>query len=611
MRHLGLGQGGERRRPGGILVGRQPVVAERARTVAQQEGRNAAADVIVLQVLAQRHGAGREIGDVALHVGIHHVLGTEGPVVDDRAELFHVARAFKAADRGQLVGGAPPRVLDGNGRRGVRLGHDRAVVAARHEEGHTAGVVADIGAIDVVHLAVAHTVDEITLEGVEHLLFAVRVHGVGGQAVAVGPDFFAEVIRDVDVVVGQPPADVEVAAQEGQRCAGRRHAADNALLVADDDVLVDHERGHVQAQMRVVGHDRVSAVGMLPGNHPPVGAGAVVCAADGRSQQGDVPDTLHIPVQAVDHRVTDTVQVPPSAGRTCAPFGRLQARARRAGNGDDARGLEEVRDADSIVHRGGAREILGEERRAVEADSFADGLVGRQAHGAVDHPGIEAELEGEQLADDQRVDRRPALDLRELQRAVLGRQLVGRRQEGVDAVGIGLDPGFLIGRHVLPGFQCAAAKAQRAQLDIAAQGARAEQFGQGPGGYSAKVVHLEQAVAGVQEATHVVDVVFGVADDRRDTVGVGVDGNRRGQLRHRHGLRVEACGQRKAADQCDQLFHPLYTPACCDIARSIMAQTTRGTPKAGIWRHLGAESRTKRAIGRPARPFPPDHAERL
>jgi hypothetical protein len=86
---------------------------------------------------------------------------------------------------------------------------------------------------------------------------------------------------------------------------------------------------------------------------------------------------------------------------------------------------KKVRYGESVIGRLGANDVLENSARPSNPTALTHTLVGTQANGTVDNAGIERQLEGNQLADHQRVDRRPGLDRTQLQNAVLRRQLPG------------------------------------------------------------------------------------------------------------------------------------------------------------------------------------------
>ena len=133
VRHLGHGQDLVRQRLARVVVhGRQPLVA--ARPVPHQV-RRAAVDVAGLQVLAQRQLAAGEVRDVAAAVRVRPVLRADVERPQALLEVGQVLRAHPGEERVELLGRRVPGVLDrqrGAGRL-VKL-HDRAVVAARHDQ---------------------------------------------------------------------------------------------------------------------------------------------------------------------------------------------------------------------------------------------------------------------------------------------------------------------------------------------------------------------------------------------------------------------------------------------------------------------------------------------
>src|SRR6266545_3264489 len=121
------------RLPGLALADREPLVA--AGAVAHEERRQAV-DGAGLQVLAQGQLARREVGDVAVDVGVDEVLAAHVEVLQAPAEVAQVPGVVPDEEGVGLPGRAEPGVLhaEGGARRLVEL-DDRAVVAARHDQG--------------------------------------------------------------------------------------------------------------------------------------------------------------------------------------------------------------------------------------------------------------------------------------------------------------------------------------------------------------------------------------------------------------------------------------------------------------------------------------------
>src|SRR5665647_3325421 len=82
------------------------------------------------------------------------------------------------------------------------------------------------------------------------------------------------------------------------------------------------------------------------------------------------------------------------------------------------------RDRRERVERSGAEEVVGEELHAIEAGDLAR-LNVREEGDRVRGVEVEREREEEELRYRAAVERRPRLELRQLQRAILGRERVG------------------------------------------------------------------------------------------------------------------------------------------------------------------------------------------
>src|SRR5687767_12016068 len=132
LRHLVERQDFER---GGLVGLRiadlQPLVLA-ARAVAQEprESPNAC-----LKVCANRQFARREVGDVAIDVGIGEVLRAGVEALQRSLELLEVARAVDEEKRLDFLRGAKAYELhaDRSARYGIQA-YDRAAIAPRHDE---------------------------------------------------------------------------------------------------------------------------------------------------------------------------------------------------------------------------------------------------------------------------------------------------------------------------------------------------------------------------------------------------------------------------------------------------------------------------------------------
>ena len=182
-------------------------------------------------------------------------------------------------------------------------------------------------------------------------------------------------------------------------------------------------------------------------------------------------------------------------------------------------------------------------------------LVGDQPLRVRDVVGVEREAERQDLRDRQRVEHRPRLDvgLGQLERGVLGRERV-RREPGVHAVRVRLERRAALRRDRRLRAQRCAAKAERPQLGVARECARAEQLGERAARLAAARIHLEQPVLRVQVADHEVRVVVALGEDVRHAERVAQHLSLPLEARDVHGLALGTVRQRCArqGEQCGE-----------------------------------------------------------
>ena len=101
-----------------------------------------------------------------------------------------------------------------------------------------------------------------------------------------------------------------------------------------------------------------------------------------------------------------------------------------------------------------------------------------------------------------------------------------RRDEGIDAVGIGSERRLHFGRKHGELRFGGAVKPERAQGAVDAERARAQHFGQPPGAIAPHHVHREQPLLRVEEAQREIGVVLACGADRRNAVRVAAYSHR-------------------------------------------------------------------------------------
>jgi hypothetical protein len=263
--------------------------------------------------------------------------------------------------------------------------------------------------------------------------------------------------------------------QARERDAIQRQPLATPAVDVDPD-LVEDGRRRVR-QVRIAGHHRPPTRRLLARDHPDVRA--PVCRRGGQVRGVDVGERLAGCLADVRRQ---------RGGRP----GRLTVLLRRLG------GLA-GEDRGRVRERLAAHHVLEEQLPSVEAGRGARCLVGDQPLRVRDVVGLEREAERQQLRDRQRVERRPRghVGLRQLERGVLGGERV-RREPGVHAVRVGLEGRAALSRDRGHRAHSRPAHAERPQLNVARERARAEQLSERAVRLAAARIHLEQPVLRVQ-----------------------------------------------------------------------------------------------------------------
>ena len=307
-------------------------------------------------------------------------------------------------------------------------------------------------------------------------------------------------------------------------------------------------RRQVEAQVRVVRHQRAPVLGAPAGHGPLVAADLLLGAGERVLQERHA---VVAPAQVLDRAARAAVEGN-RAGGARRGFGRgLRLRRGRglAEAAEEGCAAGRVGDRRSGVERRGAEHVAEERRRADRRTERAGVRLVVLRRAGVE---VERELEGERLADHRAVERGPRLELRDLEGAVLRRQRVARHV-GVHAVGIRLQRRAQRGRVVLQRALCRAAQADRLQFDVARQyrvaGARAEQRSQRAARLPPDHVDLEQAVLRGHPALQEHRVVLVVRVDVRHAVHVAQDARRTMQLRQRDRRVLDLSGRVGAGER--------------------------------------------------------------
>ncbi len=190
-------------------------------------------------------------------------------------------------------------------------------------------------------------------------------------------------------------------------------------------------RGCVQGQMRIIGHQGVPVVRQRTADGPLVAPLGLAIRIESPLEERHRLGALEIVLGQVEDLLPQGGRVVLDGSPSC------QWRVLPCTEGDRSRHARGVRHGRSRIERGGAKEVLGEQRCAVESEEPA-GLHIAQKGDRQSEIEIEGQAEGEQLGHSDGVQRRPGLELGDLQEAVLGRQRVAG-DPGIDTVGIGLE----------------------------------------------------------------------------------------------------------------------------------------------------------------------------
>ena len=492
--------------------------------------------------LAQRDQAGQDVADVPLDVGIDEVLGWRAVAVERDLELVEARRDVDLEERLErevnLCGGRPAQaqdrpVLEPR----VDVAQDDAVPGRAHVE-------LDVRATrDLDRLVPDVERDRAALVDVSGWI--ALVDGLEEEVLGVGPD------------VRRAPRDPRVVAQHDTRCAGEGDARDieGASLrhLAAVQPVHDPDRRHREAEMRVVGQDRLAALCFVARDDPVVRPDAIAAhepctpieAGEARDRRAHVRQVG----QGRGTRVAQRGDLVPRSGRAAASRGRA---GRRAG----APGPDEARRRDH-----GRRRVVGREQ-LIRLRPTAEAGVGEESEDlGVD---VAAERPRLDLLPGRRVERRPRLE-RDATDAAGARQQPrddewGRQPSvvlvdpGVDAIGVGGDHRDRVGRHRGEVSRRGNSPAERADVPIRVDLARPEQLRESTRADASRDLHLPHALLGMGIALGHEQVVLVVGGDLDDPVAVPADRYRRMQAIDRdpaRGLRPAALRGDPAEDDHD------------------------------------------------------------
>ena len=303
---------------------------------------------------------------------------------------------------------------------------------------------------------------------------------------------------NVGAGVGEAPGDMIAAAQDDEGRAGDAAAHGVRGLGAgtlERQVHEVPERRRFQAQVRIVGEQRLARARARTRDHPVVGGASADQIAD----------------QPVEH----LGGVRPAHGRG----GRLQ-------------GIE-------VGNLGQARRCVGRIERHQVLDLGRGEALGRQREAQDLQVEVHGELQRHQLGHDGAVRRTPGLRLvpqeQELRRKPRLQEPQRACQEGIDAARIGLERGSGVAGQRPERALGMAVKVKRAQENVRAQGALAEDLREAALAGAALQLHLPEPVLRVHEAQRHVEVVGGLGEDMRHALAVA---------HHLHRHRQAGDGQR-------------------------------------------------------------------